>query len=352
MRRRYSVALLITALLITALAAEGCHYASRPSSAAYPKLKPDVGKPAPGSIKVTFLGTATLLFSDGETSLMTDGFFTRPSLWELATEPVKPDASRIDRSLREAGVTTLAAILVAHSHYDHAMDSPSVAKRTGAVLVGSTSTANIGRGQGLPESAIRSVEGSEQLQFGQFNVRTYRALHAPEPVFPGDISAPLHMPANLSDFKEGGSRSYLISNDGVSLLVQASANFIPGAYKGVHADVVFLGTGLLGKQSETFVHDYWREVVLATGAKLVVPIHWDDFTIPAKSPELAPPLVLDDFARGMDMIERLAQRDGVAVRMMVPYEAVSLSPAFIRKEAQRTLPRVPLDATASMPAVR
>jgi hypothetical protein len=34
---------------------------------------------APGArVTVTFLGVATLLISDGESSLLTDGFFTRP----------------------------------------------------------------------------------------------------------------------------------------------------------------------------------------------------------------------------------------------------------------------------------
>lgn len=37
-------------------------------------------EPKDGAVKVTFLGTTTLLFDDGETQLMIDGFFTRPSL--------------------------------------------------------------------------------------------------------------------------------------------------------------------------------------------------------------------------------------------------------------------------------
>jgi hypothetical protein len=37
------------------------------------------------------------------------------------------------------------------------MDAPEVAKRTGAMLLGSESTANIGRGWGLPEEQIRVV---------------------------------------------------------------------------------------------------------------------------------------------------------------------------------------------------
>lgn len=55
-------------------------------------------------------------------------------------------------------------------------------------------------------------------------------------------------------------------------------------YSGMRADVVFLGIGLLGKQSDAFVRDYWREVVQTTGAKIVVPVHWDDFTVSLDRP--------------------------------------------------------------------
>ena len=41
-------------------------------------------EPKNGSVKVTFLGVTTLLFDDGETQIMTDGFFSRPSLLQVA----------------------------------------------------------------------------------------------------------------------------------------------------------------------------------------------------------------------------------------------------------------------------
>jgi L-ascorbate metabolism protein UlaG (beta-lactamase superfamily) len=44
-----------------------------------------------------------------------------------------------------------------HTHFDHALDAAVVADRTGAVLVGGESTANIGRGHGLAEDRIRVV---------------------------------------------------------------------------------------------------------------------------------------------------------------------------------------------------
>ena len=36
--------------------------------------------PAAGDLAVTFLGVSTLLFDDGESAVMFDGYFSRPSL--------------------------------------------------------------------------------------------------------------------------------------------------------------------------------------------------------------------------------------------------------------------------------
>ena len=117
-----------------------------------------------GAVTVRFTGTSTLLFSDGETSWMVDGWFSRPGPFSLLFGKVGPDLAAIGQGLAANEVSTLAAVFAMHSHYDHAMDSPEVARRTGAVLLGSESTANIGRGWGLPESQIQVVADRAPFQ--------------------------------------------------------------------------------------------------------------------------------------------------------------------------------------------
>lgn len=99
-----------------------------------------------GSVTVRYTGTATLVFSDGETTWMTDGWFSRPGPLALLYGKIEPDLAAITRGLARNQVEDLAAVFPVHSHFDHAMDAPEVAKRTGALLLGSESTANIGRG--------------------------------------------------------------------------------------------------------------------------------------------------------------------------------------------------------------
>ena len=74
-------------------------------------------------LTVTWAGVTTLLIDDGESALMTDGFFSRPSLAEVGLRALSPSAPRIDGSLARLGVQRLEAVLPVHTHFDHAMDT-------------------------------------------------------------------------------------------------------------------------------------------------------------------------------------------------------------------------------------
>ena len=55
-----------------------------------PYAKP--AEPDSESIKVTWFGVTTLLIDDGTTQILIDGFFSRPSLMDLALErPIEPE---------------------------------------------------------------------------------------------------------------------------------------------------------------------------------------------------------------------------------------------------------------------
>jgi L-ascorbate metabolism protein UlaG (beta-lactamase superfamily) len=276
-----------------------------------------------------FMGVSTLMLSDGHTSIMTDGFFSRPGLLRVALGRIGPDCARIDTALRTLGYPTLAAVMVAHAHYDHALDSAVVASRTGAVLIGSASVANIGLGAGLAPGRIKTVETQQTFEFDPFKVQAFPSPHSLDAKFPGIIDAPLNPPARASAYKEGGNYSYLIEqHDGLRILIHPSANFTKGQFNNVKADVVFLGIGMLGKQDLQFARDYWHEVVQVTGARLVIPIHWDDFFEPLDKGLHPMPAWMDPFEVAMQRLMPMALADGVALRLMPLYQAVDLRAAL------------------------
>jgi L-ascorbate metabolism protein UlaG (beta-lactamase superfamily) len=271
---------------------------------------------AEGDLAVTFLGVSTLLVDDGRSAVLTDGFFSRPSLAKVGLGRIAPDHRRIDAALSRSGVTGLAAVLPVHTHFDHALDSAVVAERTGALLVGGESTANVGRGAGLPEERLRVVTSGETLTLGGFELTWVESHHCPPDRFPGVIAEPVVPPARAKAYRCGEAWSILLRHtSGRTALVQGSAGFVPGALTGHRADVAYLGAGQLGVQDEDYVRTYWAETVEAVGAKRVVLIHWDDFFRPLDVPLRALPYAGDDLDVTMRVLGELAADQGVELHL-------------------------------------
>lgn len=321
MRLLRAVGIFVLALVLAAGAAVGSFWYVRPGLEAY-AAHHYTQAPVTGALTARWLGTTAVLLDDGAHAVMVDPFFTRPRGFGrlVLNRTIAPDEALISDWLTRAGVSKLDAVMVSHSHYDHAMDAGVVARLTGATLVGSASTLNIGRGAGLPEAQLRLARPGEALAFGPYEVTFVESRHAGASggVPTGDIVAPLVPPARYYDYKQGGAWSIFIAHPQGRVLHHGSAGFVPGALGNFRADVVFLGVALLPELAP-----YLAEVVDAVGARRVVPIHWDDFTRGLDEPLRPFPLVvrLDRF------FERMAeQRRDIAVQTLELNRPVSLFP--------------------------
>ena len=76
-------------------------------------------------------------------------YVTRASLGTLLGEP-RPDIEAIERHVPRAD-----AVIVGHTHFDHALDVPAIARRTGARVFGSRSSAALCRAGGAPEERVQ-----------------------------------------------------------------------------------------------------------------------------------------------------------------------------------------------------
>ena len=291
-----------------------------------PDLAPYVGRfdvpAATGAFGVTFLGVAGLLLDDGHSAVMTDGFFSRPSLRRVAFGKLAPNLSRIDAALarleldRMNGGRRLDAVCPVHTHYDHAMDSAVVAQRTGAVLVGGESAANVARGAGPPADRIDVVSPGEPVTYGGFRLTFLQSQHCPPDRYPGSIADPVVPPVRAAAYKCGDSWSILVDHtSGRTALLQGSAGFVVGALDGRSADVVYLGVGQLGVLDEGYIRTYWAQTVQAVGARRVVLTHWDDFFRPLDEPLRALPYAGDDLDVTLRVLSELAQRQGVGLHL-------------------------------------
>lgn len=289
------------------------------------------------ALTVRFTGTSTLLFSDGKTHWMLDGWFSRPGPLRLLTSKIEPDLQAIEAGLRANEVNQLAAVLAAHSHYDHAMDSPEVAKRTGAILMGSESTANIGRGWGLPESQILTFTNNSPVTLGDFEVTPIETNHFEfsDPEFRARalenpaILAPLTPPVKALDYRLGKAYAFHIQHPKGSFAIISSAGFRAGVLKGFKADTVFLGIGGLGSQTRQYREDYWSETVGQLEPNRIIPIHYDSLTGPLEGPFRGPVLVMSFLSSGIENVlpflkEKQAQHQHLRFHTLPRYAEVVL----------------------------
>lgn len=215
------------------------------------------------------LGVAGWQLEVGTGSLLVDPYFTRADVDDPKL-PLSPDLAAIDRHApKRADV-----ILVGHSHYDHLLDVPTIALRSGATVVGTESTARVARAAGV--TAVRVVKPGETFVHGAFTIRVVAGLHSLIGVPSQPIAEGPHLPLPAGDYHEGGTLQYLVAAGGRSVLFVGTANFVEAELVGLRPDVAVVAVGLREK-----IPDYTCRLLSAVGRpRLVVANHFDAHWLP------------------------------------------------------------------------
>ena len=240
-------------------------------------------------LKVTYFGTTTLLFDDGTDQILFDAHVTRPSLVKyISGGEANTDVTLCDELIETHHIDRLRAIFISHTHHDHVMDAPYIANECGAKIYGSVSARNVAIGGGVPEENITVFRHGSSFEIGGFKIRILRSLHSEPTRFNNDlgepVTAPLVQPVRLRDYKEGGSYDFFVEHGKKKILIRPSFNYIEGQLDGIRADVLFLGVAGIAKADPETEKAFFAETVEKTGAKLVIPVHWDNFFSPLDRP--------------------------------------------------------------------
>jgi len=237
-------------------------------------------------ITLTYVGNAGWRIEDGRTTIIVDPYvsqfehpraFYRSAVEDDGTDPIlTPNETLIAADIPKANY-----ILATHSHSDHMLDAPVLAKRTGAVLIGSEGSANIARAYAVPEKQIIIVKGGEDLEFGAFSLRVVPSLHSElfakhynNSPFAGPVATNLKAPLHESTYAEGGTFAYLLRIAGHQILIMGGMNYIEREMEGLRPDIALIGSGASRKQ----IHDYAGRLMRALGdPRLVFPTHWDSY---------------------------------------------------------------------------
>jgi len=237
--------------------------------------------PAPSreSVEITYLGVAGWKVQAGAHVLLVDPYFSRVPFDENGA-PVVPNEAEITKYAPQAA----EGILVEHSHWDHLLDVPFIAKRTGATVAGTDSSLNVLRASGVPESQLRVARGGESVDIGPFSVRSFHALHSLIGMPSGDIARGVTLPMAAKGYVPGETLQYMVRVEGHSILFIGSANFIESELQGLRPDVAVVATGLREK-----IPDYTCRLMRALGQPArVYTNHFDahDKPLDPKGPNL------------------------------------------------------------------
>ncbi len=251
-------------------------------------------------IALTYLGVAGWQLDAANRVVLADPYLSRPD----PEAPLVPDVVAI------AAHTPVHAdlVVVGHSHYDHLLDAPAVAMRTGAELLGSESTIRIARASGVADDRLIAIKGGEDFDMHGFSIRAIPSLHAAigdKHIFGAPLATEPHLPMRAGEYPEGGTFAYLIRIAGREIAIFDTANFIERELAGIHPDIAIIAPG-----AREQIHDYTCRLLHLLGdPPVVIATHFDDW----KGPPVDAPLSSDLAAFSAEV-----HRCSPASRLIIP----------------------------------
>jgi len=247
----------------------------------------------PRGLDLEWLGVSGYRLTYEGVSLFVDPYVSRVRLRALLLRrPAMPDESLVARYLSAPG--PVASILVGHTHFDHAVDAPALARRYRAKAYGSRSLAHLMRLHGLADLAVEVVP-HEPYELGPFTVRFVPSRHSKllfgrKVPMDGELTCDHLDGLSPTAYKCGTVWGIRIDVAGVRLYHQGSANLDDPELREGPVDVF-----LAGVAGRSVTPRYWERILPRLDPGLIVPTHYDDFFAPLGGEE--------KFVRGVKLAE-------------------------------------------------
>jgi L-ascorbate metabolism protein UlaG (beta-lactamase superfamily) len=236
----------------------------------------------PDDVRVAWLGTAGFAIEHRGSVVLIDPYVTRASIASLLVS-VRPDTTAIARYVPRAD-----AIVVGHTHFDHALDVPEIARRTGAIVFGSRSAAALCRAAGVAADRVDVVERASgsapvEREVGAFSLRFIPSAHSRlllgRVPAPGDIADCGDVPLRASGYRCGAVFGVEIRVAGRTLYHIGSAELVDANVAVKNVDLL-----LMCVAGWTSSRGFPERVMHRLGPGAVLLSHWDNFLRPMREP--------------------------------------------------------------------
>jgi L-ascorbate metabolism protein UlaG (beta-lactamase superfamily) len=232
----------------------------------------------PPGLDVAWLGVSGYRLTYEGVSIFIDPYVSRVPLRAFVLRRrTLPDSSMIERYASAPG--RVAGVLVGHTHFDHAVDAPAIARRHRTKAYGSPSLAHLMRLHGLGELAVEVVP-HQPYELGPFVVRFVPSRHSKllfgrKVPMDGELTCDhLHGLAPTA-YKCGAVYGIRIDVAGASLYHQGSADLNDAELPSGAVDVFLAGVAGRGVTPR-----YWERILPKLDPRIVVPTHYDNFFSP------------------------------------------------------------------------
>lgn len=228
----------------------------------------------PPGLSIQWLGTAGFALSYEGTTVVTDPYLSRAPFGHL----VRGRTLGIDESLARRFVPRADAILMGHTHFDHALDTPAIARSTGCKVYGSTSMTHYMGLHGLAEQAVTAAPHTA-YEIGPFVVRFIPSVHSKLLLglaIPQGAELTCDSCAHMThkDFHCGQVWGIHIEVAGTSLYHMGSCDLLDDE---VDRTAEWFLAGIAGRGSTP---RFWERVLRKVQPRALIPHHYDNFFLP------------------------------------------------------------------------
>lgn len=233
----------------------------------------------PTGLRLTWLGTAGFSLEYQGFTVLIDPYVTRIPIGRFLRRKVTPpDPAAIARWTPRAD-----AILIGHTHFDHALDAPAIAQASGCRVYGSGSLARLMAVSGVPELAVE-IEPYRTHAVGPFEFQFVPSVHSRLGL---GLTIPMGGELTCEHLDELTPQAYRcgqvwglhIAVAGVTFYHQGSADLIEDAIR--HRGVDYFLCGIAGRR---FTRRYVERILARLEPRVIVPTHYDDFFRPLDAP--------------------------------------------------------------------